>query len=344
MSTSDVTRDGIRGAHPGREARVGGTGEQRWRPRGQRTAAPEYSPDSYYGLPVLNPPRWAATDIAGYFFLGGLAGGSSILAAGGHWTNRPGLARPAKLVALGAVSGSVVALVHDLGRPARFLNMLRVFKITSPMSVGSWLLAAYGPAAGAAAITDLTGWFPRIGATATATAAVLGPLVAAYTAALAADTAVPAWHEGHRELPFVFVSSAALAASGASMIAAPTAQTGPARRAAVLAAAGELAATARMERRMGMVAEPYRTGWGGRLMKAAKALTVAGAVGGALLGRRSRVAAGVCGAALLVGSACTRFGVFHAGMESARDPKYTVEPQRARVRERAARAAEENVA
>ncbi len=83
---------------------------------------------------------------------------------------------------------------------------------------------------------------------------------------------------------------------------------------------------------MGLTAEPLHEGHAGRLMRASKALTVAGAAGVVLLGRRSRLAAAASGAALMAGSACLRFGVFEAGQNSARDPKYTVVPQRARVR------------
>lgn len=345
MSTSDVGRDGIRGARPGREAMIGqgghrpdgrdGRGGRRGR-RGERAMVPDAEFRSYYGKPILNPPVWKAVDIAGYFFLGGLAGAGSVLAAGAHWTGRPAAARALKASSLAAVSGSTAALIHDLGRPGRFYNMLRVMKPTSPMSMGSWLLAAYGPLAGAAAVLDVTGLFPRLGHAATAGAAVLGPGVAAYTAALAADTAVPAWHEGFRELPFVFVGSAAVAASGMALVAAPSRETAPMRTAAVCGAALELGATKLMERRLGMIAENYREGTGGRLMRAAQVLTAAGAAGGALLGGRNRTAAALCGAALLAGSACTRFGVFHAGMRSAKDPKYTVVPQRERIRERAA--------
>jgi DMSO reductase anchor subunit len=222
--------------------------------------------------------------------------------------------------------------VHDLGRPDRFANMLRVIKPTSPMSVGSWILSAYGPAAGAAALLALTGRLPRIGATATAGAALLGPAVASYTAVLAANTAVPAWHDAYRELPFVFVGSAAAAASGMALLAAPSRETGPARRLAVAAVVAEQVAAKGLERRLGMVAEPYAQGRGGRLMRAAQVLSAAGAVGAAVLGGRSRLAAGISGAALLAASACTRFGVFEAGLASARDPKYTVVPQRERLK------------
>jgi DMSO reductase anchor subunit len=322
-ATAPPERTAVTGARRGRRRR-----------RGEQPMVPDAEFRSYYGKPVLNKPTWQAVDIAGYLFLGGLAGASSVLAAGAQLTGRPGLARGCKTGALVAISGSLYALIHDLGRPARFVNMLRVVKPSSPMSIGSWLLAAYGPAAGAAAVSDLTGILPRTGRLAAFGAALLGPAVASYTAPLIANTAVPTWHEGHRELPFVFVGSAASAAGGLGMLTAPVTEAGPARRAAVLGAALELAAVKRMERGMGLAAEPLRTGKAGRLMKAAEMLTVAGAVLGGVLGRRSRLAAALGGAASLAGSACTRFGIFHAGVASAEDPKYTVQPQRERLGKR----------
>ena len=126
-----------------------------------------------------------------------------------------------KIGALGAISLSAVALVHDLGRPERFVNMLRVFKPSSPMSVGSWLLAGYGPVAGAAAVCEVTGILPGAGRAATLGAGLLGPGIATYTAALICDTAVPAWHEGHREMPYVFAGSAASAAGGLGLLGGP---------------------------------------------------------------------------------------------------------------------------
>jgi formate-dependent nitrite reductase membrane component NrfD len=297
----------------------------------ERTVVPKPSFTSYYGKPVLNPPRWEPLNVAGYLFLGGLSGASSILAAGADLTGRPTLARAGKVAALVGITGSAAALVKDLGRPGRFYNMLRVVKPTSPMSIGSWILATYGPLAGVAGATAVTGWFPRLGRLATVGAALTGPAVASYTGVLIADTAVPAWHEAHRELPFAFVGSAAAAAGGFGMIAAPVEEAGPARRAAVLGAALETATSTLSERRMGMVGEAYRTGKAGRLLTAARVLTVGGALGAALFGGRSRLAAAASGLALLAGSACTRFGIFEAGLNSARDPKYTVVPQRERL-------------
>jgi formate-dependent nitrite reductase membrane component NrfD len=236
----------------------------------------------------------------------------------------------------------MVALVHDLGRPERFLNMLRVVKLTSPMSVGTWILSVYGPFAATAAATEVVGMLPdryrvgplRLAARADRPAGVLAalfaPPVAAYTAVLLSDTATPSWHAAYKELPFVFVGSAAAASAGLGLVTSPLSETGPVRRLALGGAVLELVMEHRMEHSMGITAEPLHEGKAGRLMRAAKALTAAGAAG-TLLAGRSRTAAVLSGAALLAGSACTRFGVFEAGQASAKDPKYTVVPQRERL-------------
>ncbi|PZS39638.1 MAG: polysulfide reductase, partial [Pseudonocardiales bacterium] len=265
-------------------------------------------------------------------FLGGLAGAASLLGAGAQATGRPALARVSKVGAFGAGVLSLVGLVHDLGRPSRFLNMLRVFKVTSPMSVGSWILAGYVPLTGIAAASSLFGKAPRIGMAATAGSALLGPAVASYTAALISDTAVPAWHDGYPEMPFVFVGSGATAAAGLGLLTAPVNQNGPSRAMAVFGVGTELAAFERMKRRIGMTAEPYSQGRGGGYIRAGKILSMVG-LAGTLLGRRSRVLSTVSGAALIAASAATRWGIFHAGMQSATDPKYTIVPQRERLRE-----------
>jgi formate-dependent nitrite reductase membrane component NrfD len=344
VSESDVTKEGLRGKRPGREATTGVNLPRRWRGkhRAERPMVPKAEFTSYYGKPVLNPPTWQSPDIPGYLFLGGLAGGSSLLAAGADLTGRRALSRMAKTGAVAAAGLSMVALVHDLGRPARFINMLRVFKVTSPMSVGSWLLAGYVPAAGVAAASALTGRLPRIGSAATAGAALLGPAVASYTAALISDTAVPAWHDGYPEMPFVFTGSGAMAAGGLGLLAGLPArarpdETAPARNLALLGVAMETAAFERMEHRIGLSAEPYSAGRGGAYVKAGQALALLGAAG-SLLSRRSRVAAALSGTALIAASAATRWGIYHAGLASARDPKYTVIPQRQRLDERAASA------
>jgi len=326
------------GASPG--GGRGGVGRRRRGGRGERAMVPGAKFTSYYGRPVIKAPVWKS-DIPGYLFMGGLAAGSSLLGAGGDLTGRPALARAGRLSGLGGILVSLGLLVHDLGKPERFLNMLRVAKPTSPMSVGTWILTAYGPLAGLAAGAHLLPPPVRrnslgrlaaaLGRPAGLGAAVMAPAVASYTAVLIADTAVPSWHEAYPELPFVFVGSAAAAAGGLAMVTVPRAQAAPARRSALLGAGLELAAAQRMETRLGLVGEPFSEGRAGTLLRTARALTGGGAVVGALLGRRSRAASTLAGAALVAGSACTRFGIFEAGMASAKDPKYTVIPQRERV-------------
>jgi hypothetical protein len=302
---------------------------------------------SYYGRPIIRPPSWHH-DIAAYLFTGGLAAGSSLIAAGADLSGRPALRRAGRLTSMGALLASTYFLINDLGRPERFHHMLRVAKVTSPMSMGTWILSAYGGAAGVAAVAEAAPLLPQrgllglvrkvlpfTGRAAGLAAAATAPALATYTAVLLADTAVPSWHDAYPELPFVFAGSALAAGAGAGLVAAPTAETGPARTLAVAGAAMELTAIHRIESGMGLVSEPYRQDRAGLLLKAARTLTLLGAAG-AVIGRRSRVVSVVAGAALLAGSAATRFGVYEAGMASARDPKYTVVPQRERLAEREA--------
>lgn len=284
---------------------------------------------SYYGQPILKPPTWKTPDVPAYFFLGGLAGSSAAMAAFAELTRRPQLARAGYLTAAAGTACGAGFLIHDLGRPERFLNMLRVMKPTSPLSVGSWLLASFGTLAGVSAVSTVTGLLPRLAWLAKAGAAALGPAVMTYPAVLVADTAVPAWHEAHRELPFLFAGGSLTSGAGLGLLAAPAGQAGPARVTAVAGAGLELVAQRRMDARLGMLAEPYRRGAAGRWMRLGSLLSVAGAAG-ALAGR-GRLLSALSGVALLGGALCTRFGVFEAGRASARDPKYTVRPQRERL-------------
>lgn len=324
------------------DGRGSGKGKGRRRRGDANAVVPDAEFSSYYGRAVLKPPVWTH-EIAYYLFCGGVAAGSSMLAAvadaRGEATARRGL----RVTSLAAVGASAYFLIADLGRPARFYNMLRVAKITSPMSVGTWILTAFGPLSGAAAVLEAAELLPErglpglarrvarpLGSAAGAGAAVTAPLLATYTAVLLADTAVPSWHEPYRELPFVFGGSALAAGAGAGLLLSPVAQSGPAARAAVVGAAAELVAAHRMESAHGIVSEPFHEGRPGRFLRAARALTVAGALGAAL-GRRSRVVSGVAGAGLLAGSFLTRMAVFEAGVASTEDPKYVVVPQRERI-------------
>jgi hypothetical protein len=305
----------------------------------ERAMVPEPEFESYYGRQIIKTPTWKTPDVPLYLFLGGLAGGSAVLAEGAALTGNRTLERMTRAVAAGGAGIGTVFLIHDLGRPMRFLNMLRVLKITSPLSVGSYILAPFATLSSAAMASQVTGKLPRLGRLAGVGAAAFGPPLAAYTAALFANTAVPAWHEAHRELPFVFVGSGASAAGGMAMLLIPTAANPPARHFAIAGAAVELAAAELLKKRLGMLAEPYERGRPGKLMKTASRMTAAAAVLSVVGGGRSRAMSALCGATYVVASALTRFGVFEAGLASARDPKYTVVPQRERLAARRAGAA-----
>ncbi|SHF61298.1 NrfD/PsrC family molybdoenzyme membrane anchor subunit [Geodermatophilus nigrescens] len=285
---------------------------------------------SYYGRPIVKPPVWKSPDVPLYLFLGGMAGSSSILAAVADVTGRPTLTRVSRYTAGGGALASVVFLIHDLGRPERFLHMLRVFKPTSPLSVGSYILAPFSGAAAATAAVELLGWFPRLKRFGGVVSALFGGPLATYTGVLLANTAVPSWHAAHDQLPYVFGGSAMAAGGGVTMVFTPVAEAAPSRRTAVAGAAIELAVMHRVEHDHGIVSEPYLEGRPGALLRAAKACTAAGAALTVVAGRR-RAGAVVAGVLLAAGSLLTRFGVFEAGLVSAKDPKYTVVPQRERL-------------
>jgi hypothetical protein len=339
---SDVTR-------PKRRRRKGGGGG--WG-GGNREAAmvPEAEFTSYYGRPVVKPATWKNPEVPLYLFLGGMGGTSAVIGALGEFTGRPRLTRAAHFTAAGGALASVGLLIVDLGRPMRFLHMLRVFKPTSPLSVGSYILSPFSALTVATAGLHVLPWFPAVRAlrvagwipgarrAAAVGAAVFGGPMTTYTAVLLANTATPSWHEPHDELPFLFAGSALAAGGGVTMALAPGAEAGPARKVAVVGAGIELAVAHRVEHGHGLVSEPYRIGRAGKLLRAAKACTLGGA-GLTVLAGRSRIAAVVSGTLLAAGSALTRFGVFDAGMASAKDPKYTVVPQRERLAARGAAAA-----
>ena len=292
----------------------------------QTVAAQTTELRTYYDRPVLKEPVWRWY-IPAYFFTGGLAGASSLLAFGATLVGNRELARRARLAALGSVATGAGFLVADLGRPARFYNMLRVAKVTSPMSIGSWLLAGYGPATAIAAASDIFGVASGLGLAADAVAGVLGAGVSTYTGVLVADTAIPAWHEARYELPFLFASGAAASAGAVGAALSSDNSALPARRLAVIAAIAELALAEELNRRLGEVGKPYRQGPAGRLAKAEKAMTGVGVVLLGPLGRRRRPR--VAGGALIAaGALLGRFTVWQAGRQSAREPKHVIGPQR----------------
>src|SRR5438477_1660512 len=155
--------------------------------RGEAAMVPKAEVRTYYDRPVLKKPVWKWY-IPAYFFTGGMAGAAAPLAFAARRRGNHSLARRAGLVSLAGIAVSPVFLIADLGRPGRFHNMLRVAKPTSPMSMGTWLISAFGPLSGAAAASDVTGLLPGLGRLCEALAAALGPAVSTYTAVLTSDT------------------------------------------------------------------------------------------------------------------------------------------------------------
>lgn len=282
---------------------------------------------SYYGRPVIKQPVWTP-EIPAYFFTGGLAGAS----AGFAYLSGDGpLARRAWATALAGAAVSPPLLISDLGVPSRFLHMMRMVKVTSPMSIGTWILGMFSLATTGAAAHALTGRAPRTAAICRPAAALLGLPLSTYTGALIAQTAVPVWHEARRHLPVVFAAGAAVSAGAAATVLTAPEHAAPARRLTAIGAIAELASMLVMEQRLGEIGEPYSTGPAGKLKRAGHGLVGAGGLLVGSWGARSRPAAVAGGAAVLAGAALARFSVFKAGFQSAADPAYTVATQRARI-------------
>ena len=183
---------------------------------------PMASPETgYYGIPLLKEPSWT-WEIPLYFFVGGAAGAAAVVGAVANYTGAERkLVRDARWI---AAAGSVISpalLISDLGRPARFLNMLRVFKPQSAMSMGVWTLVGFSAATSAAAfaqfLTDRYGAsFPvRVIEQAGQAASLLfGLPFSNYTGVLIGATAIPAWNENAGDLPIHFGMSGLSAAVG----------------------------------------------------------------------------------------------------------------------------------
>ncbi|WP_347058971.1 NrfD/PsrC family molybdoenzyme membrane anchor subunit [Blastococcus sp. HT6-30] len=319
----------------GKKKRRGGG----WRGRGEVSMVDDVEFTSYYGRQIVKTPVWKSPDVPLYLFLGGAAGSSAILGALADVTGRPALTKASRLTAGAGSILSVGWLIHDLGRPERFLHMLRVFKVTSPLSVGTYILAPFSAAAGATAAVELLGWFPRLKRFGGVVSALFGGPLATYTGVLLANTAVPSWHAAHTQLPYVFGGSAMAAGGGITMMFTPVEEAGPARKMAMAGAAIELAVVHKVENDHGIVSEPFHEGRPGTFMRAARTCTAVGAGLTAVAGR-TRLGAIASGTLLAAGSLLTRFGVFEAGIASTKDPKYVVVPQRERL---AAREAQDHV-
>jgi len=168
----------------------------------------------YYGQPVVRPPVWT-WEIPVYFFVGGIGGMSAVIALGALLFQHFDVARSAMWIAAIASVLSPILLILDLGRPRLFINMLRVFKPQSAMSMGAWILTAFGMcvAPGLIALKLHTlhvfaGAVDQVLGVAAAIlifgSAIFGVLLATYTGVLIGATAIPAWFLHHRLLPIHF--------------------------------------------------------------------------------------------------------------------------------------------
>ena len=212
-------------------------------------------------------------------------------------------------------------LIMDLGRPERFLNMFRIFKLRSPMSTGAWCLGAFSCCGGGAVAADLLGRRTTARALTAATAA-FGTYLGSYTGVLLASTAVPAWHQSRRFLPPIFICTAAASGAAATRLAL-TAREGPTRSGLAaletVAMGAELVLSAVNERRLGVARHALEHGRPGRLLNAARALTAAGVLL-RLLGRRAGPLSDRVPSVIFLGAALAyRLGWVAAGRPSALD-------------------------
>jgi formate-dependent nitrite reductase membrane component NrfD len=301
--------------------------------------------ETYYGLPLLKEHVWKAA-VPAYFYVGGLAGASAALGAAALCSGSRrlrGLARTTRTIAAGGAIASAALLIEDLGRPSRFVNMLRVFRPTSPMSVGSWLLAGFGGLSTTAALLRdrRDGALARLGDGAAVAAGVLGVPLAGYTAVLLSNTAVPVWQGARTALPALFMSSAVTSAACALDLCTLTAaEQRVVRRFGIAGKAAELLCTEAVERELSrpapLIAEPLRRGTSGALWSAAK-LLVGASLAISLVPQAPRPLRRASAWLGTLGSLALRFGIVRAGTASARDPRAVFAQQSARAAEMAAR-------
>ncbi|MBV8551607.1 MAG: polysulfide reductase NrfD [Acidobacteriaceae bacterium] len=296
---------------------------------------------TYYDHPMLHQPVWVWS-IPAYFYVGGVAGVGAMLGAAAQLVApeaMQSLVIRSRWVAMVGGAMSSALLIYDLGRPERFLHMLRVFRVRSPMNMGSWILTGFSSAAGAAAILPFgPRLFRPLANVCGVVAGVLGLGLSGYTGVLLSQTAVPLWHRSYKITPLLFLASGtAAAASFFEFFPLNEREASAVQRFGLVGKIVELAATLALEANAGRVervGRPLKQGFSGFLWNGAKVLTIASALLSLLPGksRPKRVAEGILGSAA---SACLRFGIYYAGKASARDPRASFEQQRASVAESA---------
>ena len=224
---------------------------------------------------MIHPAVWT-WEVPLYFFAGGLASGSSFVAAAADAVGDHHSAAISRKVTLAAALPTAPLLIMDLGRPERFLNMLRIFKPRSPMSTGAWCLVAFSCLAGGSVLADAVGR-RRLARGLGAGTAFFGTYLGSYTGVLLASTAVPVWARSRLFLGPIFIAPAT--ASGAAtnrlVLAATGLPAGHPSRTALgaiesLAMGAELGLSALNERRLGAVAGALEDGRPGSLFRAAK--------------------------------------------------------------------------
>lgn len=296
---------------------------------------PSRGDPTYYDRPVLRKPVWKPY-IPLYYYVGGAAGASLALGAAAQFDGSRKLDRLVRRCHWTGIIGSSIGgalLVADLGRPERFIMMLRVFRPTSPMNMGAWILAVAPSAAIVAGLFARRGPFELLGEIAGYSSGAFGAALATYTGVLVSNSAIPLWQQGRQVMPLLFGASAV--ASAASLLDILFDDPHATRINFSFGLAGrlaELTAAHYLERQAAAVtprvADPLRHGWTGVAWRAASILTAASLVVSILpnRSRKTRIAAGVLGTA---GSLVLRFAVHYAGVKSSQDPRATFHVQRA---------------
>ena len=287
--------------------------------------------------PVIHEPVWT-WEIPVYFWLGGIAAGSSFVALACDLAGDEKSARIARLTALGAVTPAPLLLVMDLGRPARFLNMLRIIKPRSPMSLGAWCLVAFSTLAAGSAALDVLGR-RRAAKLVGGANAVFGGYLGSYTGVLLATTAVPLWARSRLFLGPIFVCTGAATGAAANrlvLIAAGLPEGHPTRdalgRVETGAMTAELLLSVINERRLGELARGLEVGRPGRQFRAAKWLVRSGLALRFARSRTGRPAHDIASVFYLLAGLLFRFAWVGAGKLSARDDEVVAKMARGRTR------------
>jgi hypothetical protein len=297
------------------------------------------APTAVHG-PVMKAPVWT-WEVPLYFWFGGIASGAAFASLACDLSGDHRSAVWARGVALGALVPSPVLLVMDLGRPERFVNMLRVVKPRSPMNMGAWALTLFGTVAAAAVGADVLGR-RRTARVLGGANAVVGGYLGSYAGVLLSSTAVPVWARSHLLLGPIFVATATATGAAATrvvVVAAGLPDPHPTRLALERAESGAIVAESLLSevnrRRLGPLAGSLEQGRAGRFFRTAQTLVAGGlatrAVRRGPLREPARFAGSAC---FLVAGLCFRYGWMAAGPPSARDDAAVARTARARGRVR----------